>query len=104
MKKLYELAKLVRSKNAGPFVLTLDIMFDDHETYEKVLSTGVLSISNIARLYYVDEKVVHMHQLPLANAVKFSFPRKYPSGDFLDDDLYGCQKHRQLVNLDIPVD
>ena len=29
MATLGDLAKLVRSKNAGPFWLTIDIMFDD---------------------------------------------------------------------------
>jgi len=104
MKKLYELAKLIRSKNAGPFVLTLDIMFDDNETYEKVKSTGVLTKSNIAKLYDVDEEQIHQYDIPLARSIKFSFPRKYPSGSFMDDDLYGCQKHRKLVELEIPVD
>lgn len=104
MKKLYELTKLIRSKNAGPFMESIDILFADYETYERVLATGALSPAAVAALYGVDEKAVSQHNLPLANAVKFSFPRKAPSGDFLDDDLYGCQQHRPMVNLEIPVD
>lgn len=103
MKKLYELAKLIRSKNAGPFVMTMDVIFPDHETYEKVLASGALDVKRIAALYHVDEAVMNRYDLPLANAVKFSMPRKAPSGDFLDEDLYGCQQHRPLVMLDVPV-
>lgn len=43
------------------------------------------------------------YDLPLANAVKFSYPRSVPSGDFLDEDLYGCQQHRPLVELELPL-
>ena len=42
MKKLYELAKLIRSKNAGPFVVTMDILFPDHDMYQRVLESGAL--------------------------------------------------------------
>ena len=35
MATLGELAKLVRSKNAGPFWLTIDIMFDDADAYRR---------------------------------------------------------------------
>ena len=38
MKKLYELAKLIRSKNAGPFMVTMDILFPDHDMYQRVLA------------------------------------------------------------------
>ncbi len=104
MKRLYELSKLIRSKNAGPFMMSLDVLFGDRGTYEKVLATGALSAENIAKLYGVPPDRMHVHLLPLGNAVKFSFPRRHPSGDFLDDDLYGCQNHRPLMMLEIPVD
>ena len=35
MAMLGDLAKLVRSKNAGPFWLTIDIIFDDAEAYRR---------------------------------------------------------------------
>ena len=50
MKKLYELAKLIRSKNAGPFMESIDILFADRETYDKVLATGALSTAAAAEL------------------------------------------------------
>ena len=101
MKKLYELAKLIRSKNAGPFVVTMDILFPDHDTYQAVLASGALDTARIAALYGVPQENMQRYDLPLANAVKFSMPRKAPSGDFLDEDLYGCQQHRPLVMLEV---
>ncbi len=104
MKKLYELSKLVRSKNAGPFTVTLDVIFPDKDTYDLVLATGVLETDKIASLYHLPTEAMSRHCLPLANAVKFSYSRQYPSGDFMDTDLYGCQFHAPLVMLDVPVD
>lgn len=103
MKKLYELAKLIRSKNAGPFTFTIDIIFPDLNSYEAVLKTGTLDRDKVAKLYRIREQDLMRYELPLARAVKFSYPRPAPSGDFLDKDLYGCQQHAPLVNLDIPL-
>lgn len=103
MKKLYEFTQLIRSKNAGPFVITIDIIFKDKIAYEDVMSTDVLSISNIAKLYNVEEDQMKRYEVPLANALKFSYPRKHPSGDFMDDDLYGCQQHKSLVEIEVPI-
>ena len=101
--KLHKLAKMVRSKNAGPFEVSLDILFDNYETYEQVVQSGVLTASSIADLYHISPELVQCHLLPLAYAIKFSFPRSVPSGGFHDVDIYGCQMHAPLVELDIPV-
>lgn len=101
MKKLYEIASLIRSKNAGPFMITMDVLFPDHESFEQVLASGALETARIAALYGRREEEVQRYVLPLANAIKFSMPRKAPSGDFLDEDLYGCQQHRPLILLDV---
>ncbi len=103
MKKLHELASLIRSKNAGPFIFTIDIVFPDTETYDLVLGTGALDCDKIAKLYNIPEGKMMRYDLPLANAVKFSYPRECPSGNFLDEDLYGCQQHAPMVILDIPL-
>ena len=101
MKKLYEIASLIRSKNAGPFMVTLDVLFPDHESYLRVLESGALETGRVAALYGREAGEVQRYELPLANAVKFSMTRKAPSGDFLDEDLYGCQQHRPLILLDV---
>ena len=56
MKKLYELAKLIRSKNAGPFVVTMDILFPDHDMYQRVLESGALDRARVAALYHIDDR------------------------------------------------
>jgi len=101
--KLYQLAKLIRSKNAGPFMLTIDILFETDAAFLEVVNSHVLSKELIADLYKRELEEIQYYELPLAKAVKFSFPRPAPSGDFLDRDVYGAQFHEPLVNLDIPI-
>ena len=100
--KLYELSKMIRSKNAGPFTLTLDIMFETKDKYEKVKSAGVLTRELISGIYKVPVSDVQHYDLPLAFAMKFSIPRDSIEGSFQDTDIFGCQYHAPLVLLDIP--
>jgi hypothetical protein len=37
-------------------------------------------------------------------ALKCSFPRPVPSGDFMDPDVFGGQQHAPLVNLELPIE
>jgi len=101
--KLYEMTKLIRSKNAGPFIITIDILFETEELYRKVVGTGVLSKELISELYRIPKDDVQMYLSPNALVIKFSYPRHVPTGDFYDMDLYGCQHHAPLVNLEVPV-
>ena len=74
-KKLGKLARLIRSKNAGQFWVTFDIMFANDADFERVVSAKVLTKHWIARTYQVPEYSVIFEGVPIANAIKFSFPR-----------------------------
>ena len=41
--KLRDISKVIRSKNAGPFELTFDVIFKTNQYNEKVKSSGVLN-------------------------------------------------------------
>ncbi len=99
--KLYELAKLVRAKNAGPFVLTIDILFENDENYERVKSSKVLTPALISKLYGVQESLVEYYESPKARALKISFPRLHAVGDPEDTDIFGGQFHSPLVDIEI---
>jgi hypothetical protein len=103
MPRLWELAKLVRSKNAGPFMLTIDIVFADEPMYLQVKRSGVFSRSLFARLYRVPEEEVIFVEHDRALAFKASIPRPVASGDPDDGDLFGGQQHGPLVELEIPL-
>lgn len=102
MTQLHELARLIRSKNAGPFELTIDVMFESREAYERVVKSGMLSIQRMARLYQVDPDLVQSFEASDALAIKVSLPRPIPSGSLQDTDIFGGQFHSPIVRLDIP--
>ncbi len=102
MAKLGDLARLIRSKNAGPFNLTFDIMFETEEIYRRVVAANAITQEYIGRLYRVPaEDVVLVHH-DAARAIKFSIPRPVPSCDLEDADCYGGQQYGPLVELEIP--
>jgi Domain of unknown function (DUF4387) len=99
--KLWECASLVRSKNAGPFVLTLDVLFSDRETYEKVRDSGALDREVVAAIYGVPLDHLDRDVCDNALALKFSMPRRLPQGDFGDGDMHGGQQYAPLLDIEV---
>jgi hypothetical protein len=100
-KTLGDIASLIRSKNAGPFYLTFDIMFDGKENYEKAVASPSLTPARIAALYGVPEESVEIFHYHPAWAIKMTMPRKAPSCDPLDTDCHGGQQFSPMVDLPI---
>jgi hypothetical protein len=99
---LAECASLIRSKNAGPFTLTFDIMFATAEPYERVKRAGVLTPEVFAGLYGVRKDDVQAFACDQAHAFKFSIPRPHGQGDFGDGDLHGGQQYAPLLDIEVP--
>jgi len=102
VQSLGSLAQLIRSKNAGPWMLTIDIMFPDEITYQHVVDSNVIRKEVIAPLLKIPESTVEIYYYSPANAIKISFPRSVPNGHRLDNDLFGGQQFAPLVSLQIP--
>ena len=103
MPRIRDIAKACKSKNAGPFELTLDVVFDERDMYERVRTTGVLGPELFARLYKVRPEDVLFTEYPAGNAFKATIPRLVPSGDVGDTDVYGAQQHAPLLDVEIPI-
>jgi len=103
MPLIKNVAKGCTSKNAGPFELTIDVVFEDATTFDRVKSTGVLCPDLFARLYNVRAEDVLFTPYDAAFAFKATFPRLVPAGDFGDTDVYGCQQHAPLLDIDLPI-
>jgi hypothetical protein len=101
MAKLAELASLMRSKNAGPFMLTFDVMFDDRIVYERVKASGRIDASVVARKYGIPEKDVLFFFVDNALAIKASIPRRAFQGDLRDADGHGGQQYALLMDIEI---
>ena len=102
MTQLAELARLIRSKNAGPFELTFDVMFDDEVTYERVKRSNRLTREVVARIYSLPAEQVKFFFCDHARAIKASIPRPYFQGDPRDSDSHGGQQYAPLMEIEIP--
>ena len=96
---LRELARVVRSKNAGPTLLTLDVFFKDEAAYARAASSDALTPRAVAQAYGVPGQSVARHLLPQLSAIKFTLPRQRCAGEPGDGDIYGAQQHAPLLEL-----
>jgi hypothetical protein len=91
--KLWQVTKLIRSKNSGPFELTFDIIFKDRATYEKVRDIKLINADWFAKTYRLKPEVVAIINYDAASAI---------SGDVDDGDVFGGQQYGPLVDLEVP--
>lgn len=97
---LGELAKVVRSKNAKPYRLTFDVIFDDKTKYDRVVSQKVLTKQSVAALYGIPEdQIVSFLEFPAGLAIKFTFRRPRTQCTLGETDVYGCQQHAPLLDV-----
>ena len=99
--KLWQMTKLIRSKNSGPFELTFDVIFKDRAGYEKVRDAKLINAEWFAKTYRLTPEVVQVIEYDAANAIKITIPRPAISGDIDDSDVYGGQQHGPLVDIEV---
>ncbi len=100
--RLYDYTTVMRSKNAGPFMLTIDLMFADKKTFRAILNSRHFNPKQIARLYHVPVSAVEIHPFRRVLALKVTLPRSFASsGAPGDKDVYGSQQHFPLGDLEI---
>ncbi|KAG7417940.1 hypothetical protein Forpe1208_v004403 [Fusarium oxysporum f. sp. rapae] len=105
---LSDLCRIVRSKNAGPYEITIDAMFASIEAYEAVKSSDLLSTSNVAKAIGISEEdIIWIGFFYPAISFKVTIPRvrsgkKKSAGGFMENDIHGSQEHMGLASLRLP--
>ncbi len=100
--KLSQLAKTIRSKNAGVDKITFDVIFPDRDSYEQARRSGALTREAICRLYRIpDSRIADFVEFAPANAIKFTIYRERPSGSPGDADIFGAQQYAPLLDVEI---
>lgn len=99
MKKLIDYTKILRSKNAGPLFITYDLIFNSFGDMKYVEER--LNKKMISEAYNVSEDKIDIISYGVVNSIKITFPRKNVSGSLADNDIYGCQQHIPLANIEI---
>lgn len=101
--RLRDLATVIRSKLAGPFRVTFDVIFDKPETYREVVATRAITRASVAALYGVRvEEVTSLFEVPMANAIKFTMVRRLDPV-FGPRDSHSAQQHVPLMEMRIPI-
>lgn len=104
MPRIQDLASVLRSKNAGPFQTTIDIMFDDESSYRLVLGAATMTPERIGALYDTPSDLVRVIAFDRVRAIKVCMPRRWGSngsGSAFDRDVYGAQQHGPLGDAEV---
>ncbi|MFT5448823.1 MAG: hypothetical protein ACI9DC_004008 [Gammaproteobacteria bacterium] len=89
MARLADTVLNVRSKNAGPFWVTVDVFCGDDAAYAAI--TAKLSNDRVAQLFQQPVSTLKRFEIPELHVVKFSLPRPVVQGDRFDRDMHGAQ-------------
>jgi len=99
---LRDVAKVIRSKNAGPFEITFDVIMDDVRSYERLKASGALTREKICKLYGVQpEDILTFMFFDPARAFKLTLRRNWPQGGIGERDTFGAQQHIPLMTLEL---
>ncbi len=100
MKRLKDVATIIRSKNSGPYELTFDVIFTDKASFDRFCQEKIFNKGTVAKLYNISEdQVFSIVEFPPAMAVKATIVRPLCSGALGERDVYGAQQHAPLMDL-----
>lgn len=99
MAELGKIVEKVRSKNAGPFWLTVDIFCGSQDAFQRV-SHG-LSTDRVAKLFHTDPGTLKRFDIQSLNVVKFSMPRPVVQGTVADRDMHGASYAALVAELEL---
>ncbi|MFF5989461.1 DUF4387 family protein [Prauserella flavalba] len=100
--QLSEVAAVIRSKNAGPFCVTIDLFFDTREDYDRARASRLLTPAGVAEAYGVDESTVKgVHWDERVLAAKVSVLRWSSSSDPFCTDYFGAHLHHPLASSEL---
>lgn len=105
MPRLQDITSVLRSKNAGPFQITIDLIFDDLEKFYRVLDSCALDPVKLAQIYGTLPTFVQVTPFELVRAIKITVPRRWGSlgsGSAGDRDVYGALQHGPLADIEVP--
>ena len=101
MPKLEDVCHQIRSKNAGPFWISVDLFFRDREAFDRYAGVKELQPPHLAPLFGVRPEQVGCYPVPDLAVLKISYPRRDPQGGMIERDLHGGQQYIRIVDLEL---
>lgn len=104
MVNVRDIAEVIRTKNAGPYIMTADIIIRDYDTYQKVKEAQAITRERIAQLYGISvEDVLGVLYFDEGRTIKTNIRRMVTSGDIGDTDVSAMQQHAPLLSLEFAI-
>jgi hypothetical protein len=103
MMTLGAFAKYVRSKNAGPFWMTLDVFFETKEDFYTIADRNIITPELISGLFGTPPEQVRIFLCDNVNTIKISIPRPVIQGSLDDKDIHAGQQYVLLSNVEVTV-
>ncbi len=101
MPKIGEVCRYVRSKNAGPFWITLDLWFPDRDSFDRYSGSPALQPAAIGKLFGADPAQIKFFPVPNLCVVKVSYPRACAQGGVMERDMHGGQQYVRLLDVEL---
>jgi hypothetical protein len=101
MTLLKDVCHHIRSKNAGPYWVTLDLFFADADMFGRYHDSEAFGAAVIGRLYGADPAMVKRFAIPSLNVVKISYPRQTPQGGEVERDMHSGQQFVRLLDIEL---
>ena len=96
-----DVTDIIRSKNSGPYELTLDIMFKTFEDFEDACAKKAINEELVCKLYHIEPSdIINIVEFKPAKAIKITIKRPICSGDLGETDVYGAQQHAPLLSVE----
>ena len=94
------MVRKIRSKNAGPFWLTIDIFCEDNPSFIHVCKG--LQTNRISELFGIEESMIQRFDISQLNVIKISMPRPHVQGTAADTDMHGASFAVLLEEMEMP--
>jgi len=101
MSKISEVCRHIRSKNAGPFWVTIDLFFDGEENFRRYRDSPALGPELFERLFGINSDLVKRVAVDRLHVIKISYPRPNPQGWMRERDMHARQQFARLLDIDI---
>lgn len=101
MTTLQQACRHIRSKNAGPFWVTIDFFFDGEDNFKRYHASEAIGAQAIAQAYGVDANMVRHYPVPSLNVLKISYPRNGVQGGMVERDMHCGQQYVRLLGIEL---
>lgn len=101
MTKIVDACRYVRSKNAGPFWITVDLFFRDRAHFDRYARSPALTCAALAPIFGARPDAIRRFEVADLLVLKFSYPRDVPQGGVIERDMHGGQQYVDLLDVEL---